>query len=825
MAQHDYNLSNNTGALYRADNNAALQAIATQNSGSTAPAVTFPGMFWLDLSGGGDGVMRRRNQANSAWLTDIGIDQVARNAAAAAQSTADAAMPKAGGTFTGAINLIAATPTGNQAVSRTNADALYQVRLPTTPTTAGTLLYRSAAGWDQTLAPAANGTILALSGGLPTWSTPTTVAAPNSIVRTLPDGTLDPSLIPSVASGLRFRGTFKPAVNAEYPTTGGSGSGGAPAVGDFWVIDGLTTGGYTYLTGSLAGVTVYNGDSIAKSDTNWYRMGSSVELQGYMKVDGSTAMTGNLNMGTNSLIEVGGITARAGSPVPLTNFSLDATNVVVSPQRGTTGSDLAAMAAGRFGSDLGRMQIFVGAGASNTAFLPVRFHSTTETYVAGDYVRSSGRLYRAPGAISAGAFVASQWSQLVDTAGATFTGVVAFNTHMQLYNPGTFRFMRAADSTISSIMFYDSATDASYWNARDAASANLYNAIAVFQDRMELRKATFPDTATHNGATNFKGIAHFWSNLQLYQQANSTQPNFIVTQDVAGGAVRFSKRDATTGAAIYDALYIKDDVCQVRKLNCPDANIVFGGGQTISSAVGAQVTFLDLYCKTTNNDELRFNVRRSANGSAWDTAAWSIQRAVDGTGQTSMEFGPSAENVAVSFWGAYGRSLWIDNTTGFVRTIATLVVGTHCIPATDAAASLGSSANRWNTVYASNGTINTSDAREKTAIIPFNASELAAAGPIMESFGKYNWLANTVDSLTHYGTTAQGVLQNLTDAGAATDGTAVVVHDVWEADPETGADAGDRYSLNYTELFALCLANLNARVAALEGNNDEPVTD
>lgn len=427
MAQHDYNLSNNTGALYRADNNAALQAIVTQNSGASAPAVTFPGMLWLDLSAGGDGIMRRRNQANSAWLADIGVDQTARDAAAAAATTANAAMPRAGGTFTGVINLPTGEPTNNQAVSRAAADLLYQVRLPATQ--AGALLVGAASGWTGVLGPAANDTVLVLSGGLPSWHTGATTQQPNSYVRTKSDGTIDASLIPAVATGLRFRGTFKPAVNAEYPTTGGSGAAGAPAVGDFWVIDGLTTGGFTYLTGSLAGVTVYNGDSIAKSDgALWFRMGSVIDVEGYVRVDGSTAMEGDLNLGAHYLTAVGGITARAGTPVPLQNFSIDASNVVVSPQRGNTGADLPIMAAGQLGTDMGRAQIFVGAGATNVGLLPIRFFSSTAAYGFGDYVFQVGQLYRAKGAVAAGAFVPSQWDyvphigQVVEKTGDVMTG-------------------------------------------------------------------------------------------------------------------------------------------------------------------------------------------------------------------------------------------------------------------------------------------------------------------------------------------------------------------------------------------------------------------
>lgn len=68
MAQHDYNIANQTGLEFRADLNNALQAIVTDNSGATAPSTTFPGMVWRDTSAS-PSVLKKRNDANNAWVT------------------------------------------------------------------------------------------------------------------------------------------------------------------------------------------------------------------------------------------------------------------------------------------------------------------------------------------------------------------------------------------------------------------------------------------------------------------------------------------------------------------------------------------------------------------------------------------------------------------------------------------------------------------------------------------------------------------------------------------------------------------------------------
>jgi hypothetical protein len=66
MAQHDYIIDNATGATVRADLNNVLAAIATLNSGSTAPATTYAYQPWADTA---TGLLKLRNAANTGWIT------------------------------------------------------------------------------------------------------------------------------------------------------------------------------------------------------------------------------------------------------------------------------------------------------------------------------------------------------------------------------------------------------------------------------------------------------------------------------------------------------------------------------------------------------------------------------------------------------------------------------------------------------------------------------------------------------------------------------------------------------------------------------------
>ena len=66
MAQHDYNLANQSGLAFRQDLNNALSAIVSQNSGATQPSTTFAYEWWADTT---TGLLKLRNAANSAWIT------------------------------------------------------------------------------------------------------------------------------------------------------------------------------------------------------------------------------------------------------------------------------------------------------------------------------------------------------------------------------------------------------------------------------------------------------------------------------------------------------------------------------------------------------------------------------------------------------------------------------------------------------------------------------------------------------------------------------------------------------------------------------------
>ncbi len=72
MAQHDYVIDNQAFPATRADLNSVLQAIVTNNSGSSAPSTTFANQIWYDSSAN---IIYIRNEDNDANIPLFNLDQ------------------------------------------------------------------------------------------------------------------------------------------------------------------------------------------------------------------------------------------------------------------------------------------------------------------------------------------------------------------------------------------------------------------------------------------------------------------------------------------------------------------------------------------------------------------------------------------------------------------------------------------------------------------------------------------------------------------------------------------------------------------------------
>ncbi len=128
----------------------------------------------------------------------------------------------------------------------------------------------------------------------------------------------------------------------------------------------------------------------------------------------------------------------------------------------------------------------------------------------------------------------------------------------------------------------------------------------------------------------------------------------------------------------------------------------------------------------------------------------------------------------------------------------------------DGGVDLGSAAKRWDEVFATTGTINTSDEREKTELVAIEDTEILVARELKQCIKKYRFL-NSVEekgdqARIHFGVGAQTVRQVFEKHGLDPNNYSLFCYDEWEADEDT--PAGNRYGIRYDELLAFILAAL-----------------
>lgn len=186
-------------------------------------------------------------------------------------------------------------------------------------------------------------------------------------------------------------------------------------------------------------------------------------------------------------------------------------------------------------------------------------------------------------------------------------------------------------------------------------------------------------------------------------------------------------------------------------------------------------------------------------------------------------------------------------------TAGKLVVAGNYAPSADNTFSSGTATNRHSVVYAGTGTINTSDAREKSQPRDMTPTELAAASDLAKLPCIFQWLAMIAEkgeegARLHCGPTVQSVITVMESHGLDPFRYGLVCYDQWEEipeqwevtpavpaviDEETGDvivpeqperreliqeyhAAGDRYGLRPTELSWFVMRGQEQRISALE---------
>ena len=146
-------------------------------------------------------------------------------------------------------------------------------------------------------------------------------------------------------------------------------------------------------------------------------------------------------------------------------------------------------------------------------------------------------------------------------------------------------------------------------------------------------------------------------------------------------------------------------------------------------------------------------------------------------------------------------------------------------PNADGASTIGTAALRFSTVYATTGTINTSDERAKQQIKPIDKAALKAWGKVEFLQYKFNDAAEekSSDARWHFGVVAQRVQEAFAAEGIDAFDYGLLCYDEWEEEQEVLDDdgtvitpyreAGNRFGVRYEEALVLECAYLRSRLA------------
>jgi len=163
-------------------------------------------------------------------------------------------------------------------------------------------------------------------------------------------------------------------------------------------------------------------------------------------------------------------------------------------------------------------------------------------------------------------------------------------------------------------------------------------------------------------------------------------------------------------------------------------------------------------------------------------------------------------NTGLRFYDA-GNSVFPINANGASR---------------DNAIDMGFSSVRFDDIYATNGTIQTSDRNEKQQIAALADAEMTAAKAISKLFKTFKWNDSVTEkgdaARTHTGVIAQEVEQAMTDAGLNAGDYAFFISSDW-VDEETGEER-NRKGIRYPQLLSFIGAATEQRLASIEARLD-----
>ena len=211
-----------------------------------------------------------------------------------------------------------------------------------------------------------------------------------------------------------------------------------------------------------------------------------------------------------------------------------------------------------------------------------------------------------------------------------------------------------------------------------------------------------------------------------------------------------------------------------------------------------------------NNDSGGCSIRANGqvNNSRDGASALDINRKTsDGDIAVFRKDGSTVGNIGTKFQSSVQYYFIAGNATGIGFYSSGIYPSTSDGTFSDNAKDLGSVSVRWDDVYATNGTIQTSDINEKQDIEELNDAELRVAQKAKTLLRKYRWKSSVEekgdDARIHFGIIAQDLEQAFTDEGLDAGRYGMFIKSTW-----TNEDGEEqtRLGVRYNQLLAFIIS-------------------
>lgn len=284
--------------------------------------------------------------------------------------------------------------------------------------------------------------------------------------------------------------------------------------------------------------------------------------------------------------------------------------------------------------------------------------------------------------------------------------------------------------------------------------------------------ATLPDVGVSAPAAGnvliYNAALQQWVNALLTQGANVTITN-------ADGAVTIAVSGLGTMAT-----------------QAANSVNITGGSATLANLT---VDSTSLYVDSTNH---RVGIKNTAPlaalqiGTSTNTGATLADSMLFANYSTTAQHRYLFNHAGSGYWGlgSDGVSAFIigkaSSTAGAVSSTYVIVDSSgNTQPGSDNSLSCGTASKRWSVVYAGTGTINTSDAREKTEVRDLTQAETGAALRIAAEIGVYQFLTSVKEkgdaARLHAGLTVQKAVAIMQEYGLDPFAYGFICYDKWDA--------------------------------------------